>query len=115
VKERDEHIVPDDLKDFLKKRKKPEIVRVDINESEFRGYMQEQREKFQHDFLKAQMGILGTDAAINKVNFAQHIGKRVKFFRDDYIDPANGEEMVQYGCDFDEKDELGFKTNEREK
>ena len=105
--------IPDDLRDLIDSLKEPGIVRVDVNESEFRGYMEEQREKYERQYLEAQMGILGTDAAIHKVNFAQRIGKRVNFFREDYIDPLSGEEMVQYGCEFDEKLELGFKTDER--
>ena len=110
-------ITEEELEAFAKrlvaKDKETESVRIDINESEFRGYMQEQREKYERKYLEAQMGILGTDAAIHKVNFAQRIGKRVNFFREDYIDPLSGEEMVQYGCEFDEKPELGFKTDER--
>ncbi len=107
--------MPEDIKDFIESLKEPETVRIEVKESEFRGYMEEQREKHSIDYLHAQMGMLGVDAALRKVNFAQHIGKRVNFFKDEYVDPLTGEEMVRYGCEFDEKDNIGFKIHEREK
>ncbi len=94
-------------------KQQEEVVQVDVSESEFRGYMEEQREQYQRRALEAQMGILGTVAALRKVDFAQHIGKRVKFYKKMYKDPL-GNDMVQYGAKFGEKSEFGFKfPNER--
>lgn len=110
-----EHEIPEELREFIEesqKREEEEAVTEPVSESEFRGHMENQRRDFHREYLEAQMGILGVDEAIRQVDFAKDIGKRVTFFRKIYKGPF-GQDMVQYGCDFEEKDEMGFK-HERE-